>query len=128
MPWKIKKSSNLTDKTDPRIHMFDGSVNVNMVTHLDSGVVDLWVGSNEPDLAGVYLTIDVERNPIVRVEPTAGSPRGLDLAVITTVLESLGQNPQPLLGHFYRNSRRAFRDHMAESRASSRTDPAKPRP
>lgn len=100
MPWKIKKTSNLTDKNNPIIHMFDGTVNVNMVTHLDSGVVDLWVGNDDPLLANIYITIDSERNPIVQVEPVANQPNGLHLAVMTTVLESLGQNPSEHLKRF----------------------------
>jgi len=110
------------------IHMFDGSVNVNMLTHLDSGVVDLWVGNNDPLLAGIYITIDSERQPILKVESTANSPRGLDLAVMTTVLETLGVNPQPLLGRFYKNSRRAFKDQGATTGRGSSNIEAKPRP
>ena len=108
MPWKIKKTTNLTDPQNPIIHLHDQSVNVNMVTHLDSGVVDLWIGHDDPKQAGVYITIDSERTPLLQLEETTGKPQGLDLAVMRTVLVTLGQNPTPLLGRFYKNARRPF--------------------
>ena len=126
MPWKIKKSTNLTDPKNPVIHMFDGTVNVNMVTHLDSGVVDLWVGNNDPQLAGIYITIDSERQPIVQVEPTANPPQGLDLAVMTTVLETLGQDPEVLLKRFRRNPRPRSFNTGERPRARSFFNEAKP--
>lgn len=102
MPWRIKSSTNIRDPKNPVIHMFDGSVNVHLLTHLDSGVVDLWIGDNVPVSATVYITIDSERTPIVKLEETTKQPTALDLSVIRTVLTSLGINHQQLLTPFRR--------------------------
>lgn len=105
MPWKIKNTTNLNHPTNPVIHLWDRTVNVNMVQHLESGTVDLWVGADSPQEASIYLTIDVERLPIVQLEATTHPPKRIDLNVMQTVLESLGHSPA-ILQPLYRGNRR----------------------
>jgi len=98
MPWKIKPSTNIQHSADPQLTMWDPTVGVHLQTHLESGVIDLWIGGPTPQLATIWISIDSERIPVCRSEPTGQVPTNRDRMVISTVLRSLGQDPQKLLG------------------------------
>lgn len=103
MPWKIKRTTNLTDPENPVLALWDETVNVNMWIHLESGFVDVFVGADHPANATIHVTIDSERTPVVKNEQTLAHPSRTDRLVMSTILESLGQDPHSLIGHLFQN-------------------------
>lgn len=95
MPWKIKTLTHSVET--PRLHLHDKSVNINLVTYLDSGVVDIYVGADHPLDARIWFSVDNERHDVVMLERVYW-PSNLDLSVIRTVLLSMHLDAEYYLG------------------------------
>ncbi len=86
MPWKIRKTV-LTGEV-PTLHLWDETVNLHLVTDLGNGVVDLYIGDSDPNVAAIRITIDVDHKPVVELVRAAKcTPRQVD--IITRVLKSM---------------------------------------
>jgi len=85
MTWKILHLNPHGD--EPVLHMEDKSVDVHLVQHLDSGVVDLYIGPTS-ETAAIWFSIDVDRQPIVRLE-RCHHPTPLQCRVIQTILGTM---------------------------------------
>lgn len=110
MTWKI---NNLTPSGDePVLHMEDKSVDVHLVTHLDSGCIDLYIGPT-PQTAAILFTCDVERNPVVQLE-RCHNPTPLQCRVIQTILGTMRLDWRALM----RLVRMAQRPNIPENKRS----------
>jgi len=93
MPWKIF-NAELEGRT-PCLHMRDESVDLHMVTDLGNGVIDLYIGSPEPERSAIYVTIDVDRKDgIVQLEHAVDRqgkvPFNKQHIIIDSVLMTMG--------------------------------------
>lgn len=86
MTWKIKQL--IPQGESPILHMWDQSVNVHLVTHLDSGTVDLYIGADEPSRSTCWFSIDSERDIPVKLEH-CDNPSQLQQRVIQTILGTM---------------------------------------
>jgi hypothetical protein len=93
MPWKVK---NLVHNTEAsRLHLHDAKVDVHMVTHLKTGVVDLFMGADHPANARVWVSIDAERPDLVQVERLHHVNQG-HYTVIVGILGTMALDPLPV--------------------------------
>lgn len=93
MPWKIHKQETVLAGKAPRLVMWDASVDLFLVTELNTGVVDIFIGADRPRFANIHVTIDSERTPVIQLEH-AFKCNEQQCAIVSSVLATMGINDQ----------------------------------